>query len=114
MLAIVGDGLELTKRDQIYLMLESLKNQSFESKSVKEELLLPMKAYTAYKINYGKNTQIDPFADNFCKYEVSASSPHSISSLGQIKTSKRSLEAASLPVSLVLDQPQMCNGPDVY
>ena len=78
MLAIVGDGLELTKRDQIFLMLESLKNQSFESKSVKEELLLPMKAYTAYKINYGKNTKIDPFADNFCKYEVGASSAHSI------------------------------------
>ena len=82
-------------------MLASIKNQSFESKSVSEELLLRMEAYTAYKINYGKNIQIDPFADNFCKYEVSASSAHSsTSSLGQIKTSYRLFGAACLPLGL--------------
>ena len=48
-------------------MLASIKNQPFESKSVKAELLLPMKAYNAYKKDYGKNLQFDPFAKNFGK-----------------------------------------------
>ena len=62
-------------------MLDSIKNKSFESKGVKEELLLPMEAYTAYKINFGKNIEFDPFAiaENFCKYGISTSSAHSIS-----------------------------------
>ena len=70
MLSVVGGHFDLSTREQYHMLLASIKNQSFESKSVKEELLLTMKAYTAYKINYGKNLQFDPFAQNFCKYEI--------------------------------------------
>ena len=83
MIQIFGSGLTVAERQQFYLMLNSIKNQSFESKSVQDELLLPMEAYTAYKINYGKNIKFDPNADNFCKYEISASSAHN-ASLGKI------------------------------
>ena len=88
MLAILGGNLDLAERRQLYVALASLKNQSLESKSVQEELLLPMEAYTAYKKDYRKNIQFDPFVhglnpENFCKYEISASSAHS-ASLGQM------------------------------
>ena len=84
MIQIFGTGLTVAERQQFHLMLNSLKNQSFESKSVQEKLLLPMEAYTAYKTYYGKNIQFDPIAeDNFCKYEISTSSAYS-ASLGQM------------------------------
>ena len=62
-----------SERIRLEWMLASIKNQSFESKSVTEELALPMEAYTAYKKDYAKNIEFDPFAptENFCKYEIS-------------------------------------------
>ena len=83
MIQIFGSALTVPEREHFYLMLAAIKNQSFESKSVTEELALPMEAYTAYKINYAKNIKFDPNADNFCEYEISSSSAHD-ASLGQM------------------------------
>ena len=72
MLTVIGNSFSIADKEQLYLVLASIKNQSLESKqlNVQEELLLPMEAYTAYKKDYGKNLQFDPFAQNFCKYEI--------------------------------------------
>ena len=75
MLTVIGNSFSIADKEQLYLILASIKNQSLESKqlNIQEELLLPMEAYTAYKINYGKSIQFDQnanFAENFCKYEL--------------------------------------------
>ena len=48
-------------------ILDSIKKQSEDQRSVRDELLQPMKAYNAYKTGYMKNIQFDNDAKNQCK-----------------------------------------------
>ena len=122
MLTVIGNSFSIADKEQLYLVLASIKNQSLESKqlNVQEELLLPMEAYTAYKINYGQSIQFDPnanFAENFCKYQISASFAHSISfetnDLLTFLVVSKSYTCHSLAYSVVYPSWWLTSGPDL-
>ena len=73
MISELGTIINPNQRIQLSEILDSIQSQSSESKQhhVKEDLVMPMEAYNAYKTNYRKNIRFDPYAKNSCKYRIS-------------------------------------------
>ena len=61
------------KREKLTQILGTIKSQSLDQLSVKDELALPMEAYNRYKTSYVENVQFDSYVDSLgrahlCKY----------------------------------------------
>ena len=63
MISVVEDPFE---RNDLRHILDSIDNESQETGGTAEILIL-MKAYNDYKIQYKKNIGFDPKNQNFCK-----------------------------------------------
>ena len=62
------------KRKRLTQILDTIKSQSLDQLSVKDELALPMEAYNRYKTSYVENVQFDSYVDTLgnlhsCKYD---------------------------------------------
>ena len=63
----IAAAKERIKTSEMRKILNSIKSQSMDQLSIKEELMWPMEAYNQYKRNYVKNIQFDLDAENQCK-----------------------------------------------